>query len=163
MIDVTQWEKYSVALTNFLADRKDVWPVVLILTHDQCKLIDTYCITIGKITKFNPDQFGWYYKSCTKYSKESKSNGSSYRCTCKQDVDAPLTRYKVVVHGFHDSHKAEFVFWDSEGLQIIGITAQALRKTKQENVIYDNPTQTFILEKNNASAKCSDSLNIPTI
>ncbi|AES98481.1 hypothetical protein MTR_5g069090 [Medicago truncatula] len=30
------------------------------------------------------------------------------------------------------------------------------------NVIYDKPTQSFILEKNNASAECSDSLNIPT-
>ena len=38
MADVTLWEKYSVALMNFLADRKDVEPVVLILTHAQCKL-----------------------------------------------------------------------------------------------------------------------------
>jgi len=38
MVDVTLWEKYSVILINFLADRKDVRPVVLILTHAQCKL-----------------------------------------------------------------------------------------------------------------------------
>ena len=38
MVDVTLWEKYSIALMNFLADRKNVVPVVLILTHAQCKL-----------------------------------------------------------------------------------------------------------------------------
>jgi len=38
MVDVTLWEKYFVALMNFLADRNDVEPVVLILTRAQCKL-----------------------------------------------------------------------------------------------------------------------------
>jgi len=38
MVDVTLWEKYFVALMNFLVDRKDVGPIVLILTHAQCKL-----------------------------------------------------------------------------------------------------------------------------
>jgi hypothetical protein len=33
----------------------------------------------------------------------------------------------------HDGHKLEFVFRDSECLQVIGITAQALRKTMQED------------------------------
>jgi hypothetical protein len=33
----------------------------------------------------------------------------------------------------HDGHKLEFVFWDSECLQVIGITAQALRKNMQED------------------------------
>lgn len=53
-------------------------------------------------------------------------------CTCEQDVDAPLTRYKVVVQVVHGRHKAEFVFWDSECLQVIDITGQAFRKTMQE-------------------------------
>jgi len=38
MVDVILWEKYSVTLMIFFADRKDAGPVVLILTHAQCKL-----------------------------------------------------------------------------------------------------------------------------
>lgn len=43
-----------------------------------------------------------------------------------------MTRYKVVVEVVYGGHNAEFVFWDRECLQIIGITADALRKTMQE-------------------------------
>jgi len=38
----------------------------------------------------------------------------------------------VVVQVVCDGDKSEFVFWDKECLQIIGITAQALRKIMQE-------------------------------
>jgi hypothetical protein len=65
-------------------------------------------------------------------------------------------RYKVVVEVVYGGHNAEFVFWDRECLQIIGITADALRKTMQEvslfrvfgfryifDVIYRNHTLCF--------------------
>ncbi|AES66044.2 DUF223 domain protein [Medicago truncatula] len=40
-------------------------------------------------------------------------------------------RYKVVVIMVHDDHKAEFVFWDKECFQILGVAADALRKSMQ--------------------------------
>ena len=32
----------------------------------------------------------------------------------------------------YDGHKAEFVFWDKECFQILGVAADALRKSMQE-------------------------------
>jgi len=32
----------------------------------------------------------------------------------------------------YDCHKAEFVFWDKERFQILGVAADALRKSMQE-------------------------------
>lgn len=99
---------------------------------------NAFCITVGTTTKFNPNQFGWYYESCTKCPKSSKSNVGSYRCSCGEDVDVPLTRYKVVVQVAYDGDKADFVFWDKECVRILGVTADALRKSMQE-VDEDDP------------------------
>lgn len=52
----------------------------------------TYCLTVGTTKKFNPNYFGWYYESCTRCIKSSKSTVGSYKCSCGEDVVAPLTR-----------------------------------------------------------------------
>ena len=41
-MDVTLWDRYSVQLMTFLAERRDRGSVVLILTHAQCKFAG-YC------------------------------------------------------------------------------------------------------------------------
>lgn len=41
-------------------------------------------------------------------------------------------RYKVVVQVVYEGDKSEFVFWDKECVQILGVTADTLRKTMQE-------------------------------
>jgi len=38
----------------------------------------------------------------------------------------------VVVIMVYDCHKDEFVFWDKECFQILGVTADVLRKSMQE-------------------------------
>ncbi|RHN76873.1 putative nucleic acid-binding protein [Medicago truncatula] len=38
LVDATLWDKYSLDLMKFLAERNDAGPVVLILTYAQCKL-----------------------------------------------------------------------------------------------------------------------------
>jgi hypothetical protein len=38
LVDVTLWEAFSTQLTNFINSRKEKGPIVLILTHAQCKL-----------------------------------------------------------------------------------------------------------------------------
>jgi hypothetical protein len=38
MVDVTLWEAFSIQLMNYITNRKDKGPIVLILTHAQCKL-----------------------------------------------------------------------------------------------------------------------------
>ncbi|XP_039683782.1 replication protein A 70 kDa DNA-binding subunit A-like [Medicago truncatula] len=207
LVDVTLWDKYSVQLMTFLAERKDRGSVILILTHAQCKLADngkpnlcnnwsvskllinlkhpvveafraslqaqghrfdqslcqvssssqrvnydefsnlsgvksiaefrdfdkdTYCITVAKSLKFNPNRYGWYYETCTKCTKASRSGGASYKCSCGEEVEVPLTRYKVVVIMEYRDHKAEFLFWDKECFQILGVAADTLRKTMQQ-------------------------------
>lgn len=99
---------------------------------------NTYCITIGRTNKFNPNQFGWYYESCPKCPRSWRSNGSSYRCGCGEDVDVLFTRYKVVVQVVYEGEKADFVFWDKECVQILGVTAGTPRKTMQD-VDEDDP------------------------
>lgn len=41
-------------------------------------------------------------------------------------------RYRVIVQVVYEGDKADFVFWDKEVVQILGITADTLRKTMQE-------------------------------
>jgi len=48
-----------------------------------------------------------------------------YKCFCS-------IIYKVVVQVVYDGDKSDFVFWDKECLQILGVTADALWKTMQE-------------------------------
>ncbi|KEH19874.1 retropepsins domain protein, putative [Medicago truncatula] len=98
-----------------------------------------YCITIGRTKKFNPNQFGCYYESCPKCPRSWKSNGAGYRCGCREDVEVPFTSlfistfiYKVVVQVVYEGQKADFVFWDKECVQILGVIADTLRKTMQE-------------------------------
>jgi uncharacterized membrane protein YpjA len=38
VVDVTLWEAFSVQLMKYISDRKEKGPIVLILTHAQCKL-----------------------------------------------------------------------------------------------------------------------------
>jgi hypothetical protein len=38
----------------------------------------------------------------------------------------------VVVQVVYEGDKADFVFWDKEVVQILGVTADTLRKTMQE-------------------------------
>jgi hypothetical protein len=47
MVDVTLWEAFSIQLMHFITSRQDKGPIVLILTHAQCKLggsVSTYII-----------------------------------------------------------------------------------------------------------------------
>jgi hypothetical protein len=48
-----------------------------------------------------------------------------YKCICS-------VRYKVVVIMEYGGHKAEFLFWDKECFQILGVAADTLRKTMQQ-------------------------------
>ncbi|PNY11807.1 C2H2 zinc finger protein, partial [Trifolium pratense] len=38
MVDVTLWEAFSIRLMNYISDRKEKGPIILILTHAQCTL-----------------------------------------------------------------------------------------------------------------------------
>jgi hypothetical protein len=52
MVDVTLWEAFSIQLMNFITSRQDKGPIVLILTHAQCKLggwVYTYIIYSYKL------------------------------------------------------------------------------------------------------------------
>ncbi|WJX23968.1 hypothetical protein P8452_13136 [Trifolium repens] len=40
MVDVTLWEAFSIQLMHFITSRQDKGPIVLLLTHAQCKLGD---------------------------------------------------------------------------------------------------------------------------
>jgi hypothetical protein len=100
---------------------------------------DSYCITTGTSKKINPNQFGWYYESCSKCTKSSRGMGDTYTCSCGQEVKAPIarfvfchknqlfygytsfatlpnynahcaTRYKVVVQVESQGDKANFVY-----------------------------------------------------
>ncbi|XP_045822082.1 uncharacterized protein LOC123914966 [Trifolium pratense] len=99
---------------------------------------DSYCITVGTTKKFNPNQFGWYYESCSKCTKSSRSMGENYTCSCGENVKVPIARYKVVIQVESEEHKADFVFWDSECHGIIGTTAEELRE-KMKKVGEDDP------------------------
>ncbi|XP_045802569.1 uncharacterized protein LOC123896193 [Trifolium pratense] len=99
---------------------------------------DSYCITVGTTKKFNPNQFGWYYESCSKCTKSSRSMGENYTCSCGENVKVPIARYKVVIQVESEGHKADFVFWDSECHSIIGTTAEELRE-KMKKVGEDDP------------------------
>ncbi|XP_045805476.1 uncharacterized protein LOC123898538 [Trifolium pratense] len=119
---------------------------------------DSYCITVGTTKKFNPNQFGWYYESCSKCTKSSRSMGENYTCSCGENVKLPIARYKVVIQVESEGHKADFVFWDSECHGIIGTTAEELREKMKK------PSQSVEIElKDGTNAQkenteCSDSL-----
>ncbi|WJX34065.1 hypothetical protein P8452_22213 [Trifolium repens] len=47
MVDVTLWESFSTQLSNYIDARKDKGPIVIILTHAQCKLGDLFASIIN--------------------------------------------------------------------------------------------------------------------
>jgi hypothetical protein len=47
MVDVTLWESFSTQLSNYINARKDKGPIVIILTHAQCKLGDLFASIIS--------------------------------------------------------------------------------------------------------------------
>jgi hypothetical protein len=67
----------------FYAQIKNTYCIILYFMCIICVRKHIASLFVKQLIKFNPNQFGWYYESCTKCSKTSMLNGASYKCTCR--------------------------------------------------------------------------------
>ncbi|XP_058783404.1 uncharacterized protein LOC131658086 [Vicia villosa] len=56
-----------------------------------------------------------------------------FKCGCGENVVKPVPRYKVEIHVIDGDSKFRFVFWDIDCFNIIGKTADDMRKSMIEN------------------------------
>ena len=126
-------------------------------------------MTVATTVKFNLDNEGWYYLVCNNCSKRTYE-AVSFKCTyCDRDNALPvfklvycfivffilwcmlvvnfnffvLSRYRLQVQVCDDSNNyANFVVWDQECSNIIGLSAADLQKQMIE--VYNFIVSSFI-------------------
>ncbi|XP_058733120.1 uncharacterized protein LOC131604714 [Vicia villosa] len=82
---------------------------------DLCKVKqDMLCVTVGTTQKFFVSKHGWFYYGCTKCSLKASDVNNPYKCSCGQNVEHAIPRYRVDIYVIDSESKFRFVFWDTD-------------------------------------------------
>ncbi|KAI5387943.1 hypothetical protein KIW84_073871 [Lathyrus oleraceus] len=99
-----------------------------------CKIKhETLCVTVATTLKFAVSKYGWFYYGCTRCSSKAPNPEKAYECSCGQKVEQPIPRYKIEIYVSNGESKYRFVFWDSECVAILGMTAEFMHNSMVEN------------------------------
>ncbi|XP_058757134.1 uncharacterized protein LOC131630364 [Vicia villosa] len=93
---------------------------------------DMLCVTVGTTQRFFVSKHGWFYYGCTKCSLKASDVNNPYKCSCGQNVEHAIPRYRVDIYVVDGDSKFRFVFWDSDCADIIGKSADSIYKAMLE-------------------------------
>ncbi|XP_058762886.1 uncharacterized protein LOC131636273 [Vicia villosa] len=82
--------------------------------------LDMLCVTVGTTQRFFVSKHGWFYYGCTKCSLKASDVNNPYNCSCGQNVEHAIPRYRVDIYVVDGDSKFRFVFWDTDCADIIG-------------------------------------------
>ncbi|XP_058742163.1 uncharacterized protein LOC131614617 [Vicia villosa] len=106
---------------------------------DLCKVKqDMLCVTVGTTQKFFVSKHGWFYYGCIKCSLKASDVNNPYKCSCGQNVEHAIPRYRVDIYVIDGESKFRFVFWDTDCVDIIGKSTDSIYKAMLEEG-EDNP------------------------
>ncbi|KAI5401138.1 hypothetical protein KIW84_065836 [Lathyrus oleraceus] len=132
-INCNLWEIYGSKFLAYYNDPKNNGAIVILLTH----AMETLCVTVATTLKFTVSKYGWFYYGCTRCSSKAPNPEKAYECSCGQNVEQPIPRYKIEIYVSNGESKYRFVFWDSECAAILGMTAEFMHNSMVENGEYD--------------------------
>ncbi|RHN74002.1 putative nucleic acid-binding protein [Medicago truncatula] len=113
----------QVATQDDLLSKNTVLPLSQVIQLDQI----TYCVTVATIQKVNSNKNGWYYFACHKCPKIAKGDKPPYTCEDGHNTEIEIVRYKLEMDVSYESDRCNFVVWDREVTQMLGISAAQLR------------------------------------
>ncbi|XP_058734808.1 uncharacterized protein LOC131606642 [Vicia villosa] len=93
---------------------------------------DMLCVTVGTTQRFFVSKHGWFYYGCTKCSLKASEVNNPYKCSCGQNVEHAIPRYRVDIYVVDGDSKFRFVFWDTDCADIIGKSADSIYKAMLE-------------------------------
>ncbi|XP_058732718.1 uncharacterized protein LOC131604284 [Vicia villosa] len=100
---------------------------------DLCKVKqDMLCVTVGTTQRFFVSKHGWFYYGCTKCSLKASDVNNPYKCSCGQNAEHAIPRYRVDIYVVDGESKFRFVFWDTDCADIIGKSADSIYKAMLE-------------------------------
>ncbi|XP_027915742.1 uncharacterized protein LOC114175174 [Vigna unguiculata] len=87
------------------------------------------CVIVATTIKFSLDNDGWYYFVCNHCNKRTNETGP-FKCTYyDQENNIPMFKYKLQLQVCDDAFNyANFVVWDQERRNVIGISVEELQK-----------------------------------
>ncbi|XP_058776979.1 uncharacterized protein LOC131651305 [Vicia villosa] len=94
---------------------------------------ESVCVTVATTLKFAVSKYGWFYYGCTGCTLKAPNPDNPFKCGCGENVVKPVPRHKVEIHVIDGESKFRFVFWDTDCFNIIGKTADDMRKSMIEN------------------------------
>lgn len=98
-----------------------------------------YCVTIGTTAKFCVGPNGWFYLACGRCNKKTDCADQPFTCSCGYKNEKPVSKYKLEAEVYYQKEKSVFVFFDRECAQLIGMSADRLRKVTVEAGEIDHP------------------------
>lgn len=84
--------------------------------------------TVGITTKLIAGKGGWFYYSCARCSKKADHENTSFTCSCGKFNDKSVPRYRLEIMLTNKNKLANFIFWDCDCTDFIGMSAVDLRK-----------------------------------
>ncbi|XP_027905891.1 replication protein A 70 kDa DNA-binding subunit C-like [Vigna unguiculata] len=96
------------------------------------------CVTVARTLKFNLGNDGWNYLVCNVCTKRTHEVGSFKCLSCDAFNDSPRIRYKLEIQVTDGKKVANFMLWDQDCMNLIGVSAADLRK-KMINHGEDDP------------------------
>ncbi|QCD83099.1 Nucleic acid-binding [Vigna unguiculata] len=99
------------------------------LAADTDNDLEIICVIVATTIKFSLDNDGWYYFVCNHCNKRTNETGP-FKCTYyDQENNIPMFKYKLQLQVCDDAFNyANFVVWDQERRNVIGISVEELQK-----------------------------------
>ncbi|XP_027938453.1 replication protein A 70 kDa DNA-binding subunit E-like [Vigna unguiculata] len=86
------------------------------------------CVTVAHTLKFNLGNHGWSYLVCNLCAKRTYEVGSFKCLNCDGYNEYPKMRYKLEIQVTDGKKVANFMLWDQDCINLIGLSAGDLRK-----------------------------------
>ncbi|XP_058752578.1 uncharacterized protein LOC131625758 [Vicia villosa] len=93
---------------------------------------DVLCVTVGTTQNFFVSKHGWFYYGCTKCSLKASAVNNPYKCSCGQNVEHAIPRYRVDIYVIDGESKFRFVFWDTDCTDTLGKSVDSIYKAMVE-------------------------------
>ncbi|XP_058725489.1 uncharacterized protein LOC131596764 [Vicia villosa] len=120
---------------------------------------ETTCVIVATLDKFEAGQMGWFYDGCVECTRSVALKDGKLQCYEKHLSSEPVPRYKLEVLAVDGNSKAKFIFWDTDCVKLIGMSALQMKMDLIEvgNVIYSDVMYVCLKNDEDYRKKIKDS------
>ncbi|XP_027935594.1 uncharacterized protein LOC114190767 [Vigna unguiculata] len=113
--------------------------VVRTISEITCMKEEQYCVTVANTVKFNLGNDGWCYPVCNSCRKKTDEVGPFKCILCGFDNEKHGIRYKLELQVTDGNSYTNFVMWDQDCTNLIGVSALELMNKMIEVDGEDDP------------------------